>query len=62
MKKESKGGMRSARMPQEHFERNEGDLNAVSNLKYATEFGNPRDLEKSTKELANFVKKKQMKY
>ena len=62
MKKEEKGGMRSARMPSEQFERNEGELNATSNLKYATEFGNPKDLEKSTKDLANFVRKHQMKY
>ena len=62
MKKEGKSGMRSARMPMDHFEKDEGELNATSNLKYAGEFSNPQDLEKSTKDLASFVKKHQMKY
>lgn len=57
-----KGGMRSARMPKEEFERNEGKLGASSNLKYASEFGNPSDLDKATTGLSNYVKKNQMKY
>jgi hypothetical protein len=61
-KKESKGGMRSARMPQDHFERNEGKLSAESKLKYAGEFSNPADLDKASEGLANYVKKHKMKY
>ena len=61
MKKE-KGGMRSATMPKEKFERNEGQLNPVCGLKYATEFGNPEDLDKSSAGLANYVKSHKMKY
>lgn len=61
MKKE-KGGMRSPTLPKEHFERSEGQLNATSNMKYAGEFSNPQDLEKSTKDLASFVRKNKMKY
>ena len=61
MKKE-KGGMRSAKMPQEKFERSEGKLGHTSNLKYATEFGNPSDLDKANEGLANYAKKHKMKY
>lgn len=55
-------GMRSATMPKEKFERNEGQLNPVCGLKYATEFGNPQDLDKNSAGLANYVKKNKMKY
>lgn len=61
-KKADKGGMRSATMPKEKFERNEGQLNPCCGLKYATEFGNPEALDKSTKGLADYVKKNKMKY
>lgn len=57
-----KSGMRGAKMPNEEYEKSEGQLNPVSKLKYATEFGNPKDLDKSTAGLANYVKKNQMKY
>jgi hypothetical protein len=57
-----KGGMRSATMPKEKFERNEGQLNPVCGLKYATEFGNPQDLDKNSAGLANYVKSHKMKY
>lgn len=62
MKKEAKGGMRSPKMPSAHFEHSEGQLNPVCGEKYATEFGNPKDLDKSTAGLANYVKKNKMKY
>lgn len=51
-----KGGMRSATMPKEKFERNEGKLGHTSNLKYASEFGNPQELDKNNKGLADYVK------
>lgn len=57
-----KGGMRSAKMPSDHFEKNQGNLSDQCKLKYATEMGNPADLDKSTAGLANFVKKNKMKY
>jgi hypothetical protein len=57
-----KKGLRSATMPKEQFERNEGQLNPVCGLKYATEFGNPQSLDKMTSGLSNYVKKNQMKY
>lgn len=60
--KSEKGGMRSAKMPKEEFERNEGHLNPVCGLKYATEFGNPADLDKNSAGLANYVKSHRMKY
>lgn len=56
------GGMRSAQMPRKEFERSEGQLNAVCGEKYATEFGNPQDLQKSTEGLAGYVRKNKMKY
>ena len=56
------GGMRNAKMPGEKFERNEGQLNPVCGEKYATEFGNPKDLDRNSKGLADYVKKNRMKY
>ena len=46
------GGMRSATMPKKEFERKEGELGQTCNEKYATEFGNPQDLSRSTAALA----------
>lgn len=60
--KKHKEGMRSPTMPKDHFEHDEGRLNPTSKLKYATEFGNPEDLDRSTEGLANYVKKNRMKY
>ena len=62
MKKDSKGGMRSAKMPSDHYERSEGELGHTCKEKYATEFGNPKDLDKASAGLANYVKKNKMKY
>ena len=58
----NRGGMRSAKMPSAHFERKEGELGQVCKEKYATEFGNPQDLSRSTEALASFAKKHKMKY
>ncbi len=60
--KKDKGGMRSATMPKDHFERNEGQLNPVSGLKYSSEFGNPQDLDKNSEGLASYVRNHRMKY
>jgi len=57
-----KGGMRSAKMPSDHHEKDQGKLGYTSNQKYATEFGNPADLDKNSKGLADYVKKNKMKY
>lgn len=46
----------------EHSERDEGQLDKTCGLKYATEFGNPKDLDKNATALADYVKKNQMKY
>lgn len=62
MKKEGKGGMRSAKMPNDHFERNEGEMGHECKEKYATEFGNPKDLDRSTEALASYMRKNKMKY
>ncbi len=56
------GGMRNAKMPAKEFERHEGELGQTCKIKYATEFGNPKDLDKSTEGLASYVKKNKMKY
>lgn len=48
--------------PKERFEQDEGQLNPVCKLKYATEMGNPQDLDKASSGLADYVKKNQMKY
>lgn len=62
MKKESKGGMRSATMPKKEFERSEGKLGHNSNLKYSSEFGNPEDLDKNNEGLSSYAKKHKMPY
>lgn len=55
--------MRSAKMPQAHFERDVNDPDS-SNLKYASEstMDNPEDLKKAADGLAKFVRSHQMKY
>lgn len=60
--KKEKGGMRSAKMPSDHFEKGEGKLGHTSNEKYASEFGNPKDLDHANEGLANYMKKNKMKY
>ena len=63
MRKEAKAGLRGPMMPKEHFEKNEGEMGHECDLKYVHgEFSNPSELDKSTKGLADFVKKHQMKY
>lgn len=57
-----KSGMKSPTMPKDHFVRNEGELGHQSKLKYSTEMGNPQDLDKNNKGLADYVKKNKMKY
>lgn len=56
------GGMRNAKMPAKEFERHEGQLNPVCGEKYSSEFGNPADLDKNSKALADYMKKHKMKY
>lgn len=57
-----KKGMRSATMPKDHFERNEGQLNKVGGSKYSSEFGNPQSLDRMNDGLSNYVRKNKMKY
>lgn len=57
-----KKGMKSPTMPKEHFESGQGKLGHTSNLKYASEMGNPKDLDKANEGLANYAKKNKMKY
>ena len=54
--------MKSAMLPKEKFERNEGEMGHECKLKYATEMGNPKDLDKSTAALASYVKKHKAKH
>lgn len=58
----NRGGMRSAKMPSEHKEMAQGKLGHTSNEKYASEFGNPADLDKANSALASYAKKNKMKY
>jgi hypothetical protein len=57
-----RGGMRGARMPKEHNEKDLGQPNPCCGLKYATEFGNPEDLDRAGAGLANYAKKHQAKH
>lgn len=61
MKNKDKGGMRSATMPKEHFEKKFDCLDGA-NLKYCSEFGAPEELKRANDGLANYVKKHKMKY
>lgn len=56
------GGMRKAKMPMDHFEKDQGKLGHTCNEKYATEFGNPKDLDRANEGLASYVRKNKMKY
>ena len=58
---EHKDGMRSATMPKEHWEKREPNLES-GNEKYASEFGNPEDLQRSNDALVSYAKKNRMKY
>jgi hypothetical protein len=55
-------GMRNSRMPSDHFEKEQGEMGHECKLKYATEFGNPKDLDRSTEGLASYVKKNKAKH
>lgn len=60
-KMKESGGFAS--MPQnEHKQMKEGEMGHECKLKYATEFGNPKDLDRSTEGLANYVRSHSMKY
>ncbi len=60
MAKEKKG---MASMPQnEHKQMMQGEMGHECKIKYATEMGNPKDLDRSTEALASYVKKNKMKY
>tara|TARA_R110000868_G_scaffold200729_4_gene448282 strand:+ start:481 stop:627 length:147 start_codon:yes stop_codon:yes gene_type:complete len=48
-------------MPKQHFEHKQSQA-PVSGLKYASEMGNPADLDKSTRELADYARKNKKKY
>ncbi len=56
-----RGGMAS--MPQDkHSQKKQGELGHESKLKYASEMGNPADLDRANEGLANYAKKHKMKY
>ena len=60
MAKGAKGG--DARLPKEHYEKAQGEMGHECKLKYATEMGNPGDLDKSTSALASYVKSHKAKH
>lgn len=53
--------MRSATMPKEQFEKDMQEIE-VSRAKYAGQFDNPEELEKSANALASYVKNHRMRY
>lgn len=55
-------GMRNSRMPSGHFEKEQGEMGHESKIKYSSEFGNPKDLDRSTEGLASYVKKNKAKH
>jgi hypothetical protein len=50
------------RLPKDHWEKEQGEMGHECEEKYASEFGNPQDLDRSTEGLANYAKKHKMKY
>ncbi len=54
--------MKGAEMPQERFERKVRNTAPVCGLKYASEMGNPEDLDRAEEGLANYVKGHQVKH
>lgn len=58
-KKELKGGMRSPRMPGEHFEKSMDNLDS-GNAKYASEFGAAEEYAARNKGLVDYVKSHKM--
>ena len=59
---EHHNSMRSAKMPSHQFEHDQGELGHESEIKYASEFGNPHSLDKMTEGLAGYAKKHKMQY
>ncbi len=59
--KNKESGMRSATMPKDHWQKNESQVMSCDQ-KYASEFGNPQDLQRSADALAAYVRKNKMKY
>lgn len=54
-------GMKSATMPKEHWEKKESQVSSCDE-KYASEMGNPQDLQRSADALSSYMKKNKMKY
>jgi len=50
-----------SKMGSDHWEKDQRDLDNTSNLRY-TDAPNPEALERSTNDLANYVKRNRMKY
>ena len=59
--KKSDSGMRGATPPKEHWEKPESQVMSCDE-KYASEFGNPMDLQRSADALATYCRKNKMKY
>lgn len=55
-------GMKGANLPKDHWEKSEGEMGHECKEKYASEMGNPKDLDRSTEALASYVRKNKMKY
>lgn len=53
--------MKSPTMPKDEFSRSEGKLGHTSNMKYGSEMGNPRELDKNNEALAAYAKKHKTK-
>lgn len=51
-----------SKLPKKEWEKSEGELNPTSRLKYSGEMSAPEDYDKSTRGLADYVKKHRMKY
>ena len=56
-----KGGMKSPRMPQEHFEHTYPGVESAGG-RYASEMGAAEEYKKANDGLANYVKNHRMKY
>ena len=61
MKQDHKG-MKNTTMPKEQFTKDQGKLGHNCGEKYATEFGNPKDLDRANEGLSSYARKNKMKY
>ncbi len=52
----------SAKLPKDHWEKNEGELSKECKMKYASEMGAPSEYDRRSSGLADYVKRNKEKH